>query len=297
MMASQEKTVLFDETFTDGLDTGRWQVFQGEGFAADDGVATPTAQGVSIAPPARDPQTGEPAFTKVLEGFVGNIKWLALAGESFATDDGELRFLFRAGARGFGLERHPYGEAVADPAVDFRLGSATLNVLDFETGLVFDFWISDGAISVFYERLRMPETGHEHEAFTNWLGPIHRSSSAVHDLCIAVNAGAGTVRWEVDGNEVARIDRIGPSAADWGTVLDHGGAPEQVTPRRLQVGLGMMTLLQGSFPPGNHGLVDLGQEDDYLGERLGPAKTFQGGPLLFGQGVELAVERITVERN
>ena len=289
-MSADLGVVLFDESFAanDGLGD-RWQLMQAGDFAADDGVVDTSGPGLTVAPPARNPRTGEPSFTKSGESFNGHLKWLAVTQESFPTEGGALRIEFRASARTFGNAEHPFGDDVEDPLTDFRLGAATLNVMDFQTGLIFDFWITQNAIYPFYERLRMPGLHPDHEAFGSISSVIPRTPETEHTLAIVVDSAAGVTRWEVDGEVVAEVSPIGPSNPGWTAVLHHGGTPREASPAQLQIGLGLMTLLDATFHQPDQGLVDLGT--GYV-----PKRTFRGGPHLWGQGAELKVGRVVVTR-
>lgn len=286
---AERSDTLFDEDFTGGLDLRtRWHVLEGPGGPVDDGVATRTGNGISVSPPGKNPSTGEPAFTRDVTGPMAHLKWLALTADAFPTAGAELRMSFRAGATRFGMAAQPYGPEVADPDDDLRLGSATLNVLDFQTGMVFDFWLTDTAVYPYYERIRTGPTS-DYQAFGQ-LVRVSRTRGAVEDLSIAVDVEADTVRWFVDGAEVASVTGIGPPDPSWTTVLDHGGTPRPAAPREFQVGFGLLTLLDATCPPSRVGLVDLG-----AGYVI-PASFAAGGPTLFGQGVRLDIEHVTVQR-
>jgi hypothetical protein len=281
-------SVLFEETFT--TETGfaeRWPLMRAGDFCADDGVVVTSPAGLTVAPGARHPRTGQPCFTKAVPGPSGHLKWLAITEVAFPTGEGAIRVDFRAGARTFGMDEHPFGEEVEDPLTDLRLGAGTLNVLDFESGLIFDFWITQGAIYPIYERLRFPGLHPDHQAFTSIRHPIARRGETEHDLAIVVDAADGAARWEVDGRVVAEVAQLGPPSPDWRTVLNHGGTPAPATPARVQVGLGLMTLLDAALNRPDRGLVDL--ESGYV-----PVGTFHGGPHLWGQGAELTVRRVAV---
>lgn len=280
---------LFADDFAAGLDLGTsWQFVTAGPFVADDGVATKTSSGISVAPPARNPVTAEPMFTKDESGTASHLKWMVTSTQAFATAGHVVRARFRAGARSFGTFGHPYGQDAADPESDIRLGAASLNVLDFESGLVFDFWIGNRTIVPMYERLRLPGMPGDYAAFTSVTEPISREPDAVNEFSVVVDTAKGAVSWEIDGQIVAVVERTGPPAPGWATVLDHGGIPRDATPRQLLVGLGLMTLLDASRPPSPRGLVHAGVD-------LVSPTEFHGGPTLFGQGVQLDVEDVRVE--
>ena len=283
-------STLFAEDFRQGLVIGdRWNYVEAPGFVSDDGMVRPTPNGISITPPARNDTTGEPMFTKDARGFAGHLKWMVFTPAGVATGDSAIRVAFRATAQCFGMERHPYGSAVGDADADFRLGAATLNVLDFSTGLVFDFWLTNSQIVPFYERIRPPDAPFQYAAFTAYSTPVPRDRNSVHDLAVIVSAAQGTVQWEVDGTVVASVVDLGRPADGWTTILDHGGTAETVVPQQLQVGLGLMTLLDASLPPSPRGLVDIGAH------LVHPTSFVSGDQTLFGQGVRLDVQRIVIE--
>jgi hypothetical protein len=285
-MALTAGTTPFVDEFKDGLNlVDGWALLSMGDFIADDGEAVMSDRGITVSPPARNPATGKPAFTKAIGGPLGHLKWVAMTQQAFSTGDGELRFQFRAGCECFGLADHPYGDDVADTDTDLRLGAATLNVIDMTTGMVFDFWITNGAIYPLYERLGIGD--HNFEAFVQVANPVSRAPGDTHDLSIAIDVPAGSVRWEVNGDVVATITSIGPSDSSWTTLIDLGGKPEHVKPSDFHGALGLMTLLDSALPPIHTGLVDLGVE-------IVSPKTFHGGPLIFGQGAELRVERFAV---
>lgn len=292
MTPPKDSAILFSDDFSAGLAVGdRWNYVEAPGLIFDDGVATTTGAGVSVTPSARNPKTGEPMFTKDATGFPGHLKWLVTSAETFSAAEGPLRVTFRAGAQCFGTDAHPYGAAVTDAATDFRLGAATFNVLDFETGLVLDFWLTSTQIIPYYERIRPPGLPHEYEAFGSISARIARDPNDIHDLTIVVDAAAGTARWEVDGTVVATVDQqLGKSASEWTTVLHHGGTPESVTPRQFHVGMGLMTLLDATVTPSGTGLVSVGVPTTV------PTAFAATGPTLFGQGVRLDIEHIVVDR-
>jgi hypothetical protein len=93
---------------------------------------------------------------------------------------------------------------------------------------------------------------------------------------VAYDRAAGTVRWLVNDAEAALVGKIGFPAPDATTIIDHGGTPEVVTPRQLNCGMAMFTLLDGGLAPSRTGLVSL------VPPYIFPAR-FAGGPNLFGQ--------------
>jgi hypothetical protein len=154
--------------------------------------------------------------------------------------------------------------------------------------MVFDFWLTETAAYPYYERIRTGPTS-DYQAFGQ-LVRIPRTRGAVQEFSIAVDVAANTVRWYVDAAEVASVRSIGAPDPAWMTAMDHGGTPRAATPRQFQVGLGLLTLLDAVCPPSDVGLVDLG-----AGYVI-PASFAGSGPTLFGQGVQLDIEHVLVER-
>jgi Family of unknown function (DUF6081) len=58
----------------------------------------------------------------------------------------ELRYGMWARGRTFGTAAHPFGKAVTDLDTDLRLAAFAPNTLDFETGMVFDVWMTNNEI-------------------------------------------------------------------------------------------------------------------------------------------------------
>jgi hypothetical protein len=214
----------------------------------------------------------------------------------------ELSCQATVSGQGFGVAGHPFGGAVVDPEDDLRLASVALNVIDFETFLVSDFFLTNKRIYAFYERLPFGRTDdHRYAAFSFMVPVADRIPGQAHELRIGYNRSAGTIRWLLDGEEVFRVDRLGYLIDRAFLTIDHGGTEELVEPRQLDCGMGMFTLLDGDLPSGS-ALVRLSSAPDFyfdpaLGEPV--AQTFQDDASLvtnrlFGQGAELHVQRYVV---
>ena len=50
----------------------------------------------------------------------------------------------------FATAAHLFGAAVADPESDLLLASFAINVIDYETGMVFDTWQTNTRIYPYY---------------------------------------------------------------------------------------------------------------------------------------------------
>ena len=274
------------EDFAGGLDlVQRWALMVMDEFVADDGVVETGRDGLRLTPPGSHPSTGEPAFTKDGPGVLGRVKWFASTRQTFPTGPAPLRIAFRACCRAYGIGGHPYGDAVAEPALDPRLASFVVNVMDIETGMVFDLTMSHGAIYPVYERIALPGVGNE--GFISVRDPILRIPADVHDLAIEIDGPAGTATWEVDGTVVGAVSEVGLADPEWTTIVHLPGSRAVAVPNQVVVSFGFFTLPDAALPPSTGGLNDLG---------LGYAfpKVFAGGRCLFGQGMEGHLERIDV---
>ncbi len=57
---------------------------------------------------------------------------------------------------------------------DLRLASFAMNMLDFETGMVFDVWVTNNAIYPYYERLLLSDDA-GYRGFSSVFAPIPRT--------------------------------------------------------------------------------------------------------------------------
>src|SRR5438874_3729212 len=199
----------------------------------------------------------------------------------------ELQCNIWARGRTFGTAQKPFGGAVTNPNTDLRLASFAMNTLDYETGMVFDVWMTNNAIYPYYERLNLTGTA-TYDAFSSVFPPVWRTPGDQAKVTVAYDRAAGVVRWLVDDQEVARVSQIGLPAPGATTIIDHGGTPQLAAPRQLNCGMALFTLLDGGLPPTGDGLVFLAPPYTF-------PTGFVGGPSLFGQGAEMHVGRFEVD--
>ncbi|WP_240139750.1 DUF6081 family protein [Streptomyces sp. MUM 178J] len=309
----------FRSGFTTGGPDAKWTLTPTGSLPGGDGVPTTSAAGLRVVPTGVNPRTGAPAFvsTTAQEGDGGagaydHLKWYAVADhtssagfQGFDAVPGQvLTCSTTLSVRTHGTEQHPFGFLARNPDTDLRLAAGGLSLIDFETGMVFDFFVTNGRIHAFYERLHSP--GATYAAFSYALPVADRRPWHIHDLAISYDRSAGTVAWTVDSREVLRVDRIGRLPADrTHLILDHGGTPETVAPRQLACALGTFTLLDaeepGSRTPGG-GLVRLSDHDAFYfdPDRGAPHRQrfaddhSRPENRLWGQGAELNVRRVGV---
>lgn len=297
----------------------RWSRFAYGTFVANDGAETTrTGEGLRVSARGMS-STGLPAFTLSLSqdsttgvpGEFDHVKWLVYMNHQAssgypgfdALSNQELRCETWISGRTYGTERHPFSNAGIS-SDDLRLAAFAQNTIDYETGMVFDFFITNTTVYAIYERLPFARTAaNRYAAFTYALPVAQRASlTEQHHVQIAYDRSQGVVRWILNGVEVFRVSQLGRRLPDPRyMILDHGGVEQQVSMRQLNCGMGMFTLLDGA--PYNHpGLVRLNSDPSFYfwtghGD-LTPVwfRDEKGLPenRLFGQGAELRVQRYNV---
>ena len=304
----------------------KWLYFSfGPNFVGDDGVETTSQagpdKGLTVRSSGTNAATGEPAFTKTVgqegasdnpgvPGGLDHVKYLTymnrFASTGFpgfeAVPGEELVYEARIGGQSFGNDANPFGDAVDDPEDDLRLGSVAMNAIDVETFMVFDFFMTNKTIYAFYERLPFGRTpANDYAAFSYQIPVASRSPGEIHRLRIAYDRSAGVIRWLIGGQEVFRVDNIGQRIDPQFLTIDHGGV-EPAQPlelRQLWGGMGAFTLLDAALPSGT-ALVKLSLAPDfYFDPVTGEPEEFEDDDSLpenrlFGQGVELRVEKYVV---
>jgi hypothetical protein len=306
---------LFSDDFRSGFDdseTGKWQALLG----ATDGKTSTSREGLKVVPTGTNPVTGKPAFARTFAqpdsplGYEDHTK-LYLSPRSVSTggftgfdvpQEGALHCTASMSATTTGLDQQPFGRRqVPDPQSDLRLAMGSLATLDLETGMVFDFMITNSRIYAFYERL--PSTGSTYAAFSYAVPVAARTSRNQDTYRITLDKAGSRVTWTLNGKDVLSVNKIGTLAIDRTYLLiDAGGTPEVVRPRQLGCSLATFTLLDGASATGGKGLVRLtSAPGHYFAPRVGPpsAQTFVDNTSLprnrlFGQGTELNVSRVAV---
>lgn len=256
---------VFHDDFSAGFTTegpdAAWQVRPAAGRPAGDGEVRPgVPDGVEIVPPEVDPATGEPRFADAGDQPV-HVRWAALVSRVSAA--GFPGFDAVPGTwlvLGSELSVTPYGlERLGAADDDPAIAAAALITTDRETGMVFDFMVTAGRVYAVYERLGAPDG--PHAAFSYTVPVAVTGPGRLLDCVVAYHAAAGVVSWFLDGSNVLTVDRIGARMPDDSALTRDNGRPAVAcAPRQLAVGLGMFA------------------------EKS------------LGQGVRLAVRRVTVRR-
>jgi hypothetical protein len=305
--------------FTTEGEDARWFHVAGGPYRADDGTLRTRKGELSVRARGSNPRTGEPAFTQSIPAenpvgmpgsgdhakFIAYTSHLASSGlPGFdAPEDGELVFRTRLSGRTYGTDDHPFGAAVSDPDDDLRLASAMFLTTDPETSTSFDFVLTNKRVYAWYGRPTFQRAAlGDYASFAHTVPLARRSPGESHDLALAYDRTAGVVRWLIEDREVFRVDRIGYRLDRDTATLDEGGEETLVRPRQLNPGLGLLSLLDASWPTGR-GLVRLSSRAHTT--YYSPAK---GQPVeeefvdeesreeyrLFGQGASLTLGPLTV---
>jgi len=248
---------LLQDTFAYGLSIGgetpRWRLRPVGSLATGDGLVTTGPDGLVVVPTATHPDTGDPAFAAQPEplGDADHLRWALMANRTSSSGlpgfdtkraEGERPLTVRAelAVRGYGLDRHPYGDELTDPGRDLRVGAGVLITIDMESGLVLDFIVTDRCVFAVYERLGFPGT--EHAAFSYAVPVADRAPGHHHRLAISYDADAGVARWHLEEREVLAVDRLGLRALDDRFLKRDNGKPEApAAPRQLTCGVGLFT--------------------------------------------------------
>ena len=308
--------IIWDD-FSKGFTQDKWFYFSAGPYVGDDGIVTTSNKGLEVVSSGTNPITGEPAFTKTLAqeqenggipGAVDHVKWLAysnhLSSKGFpgfdAVSGKELSFETWISGRTYGTQTHPFGENVKDPN-DMRLASFAFNTMDMETFMVFDFFITNNQIYVFYERLPFGrETLGNYAAFSYKIPVAAREPDDVHKLKISYDKDKGVVSWFINNKKVFSVDKIGYHIDNKYLILDHGGEEHLVKPDQLVPGIGLFSLLD-AYENGK-GLVRLSSEENfyYNPSLKNPTplsfvdELSQESNRLFGQGAKLEVKQMNV---
>lgn len=170
-----------------------------------------------------------PRFT---QSHPNHVKALMLSTTAFDIERSRsFRVRVEMAVRTFGTEANPFGLDPGDP----RLAAGALVTIDPETGMVFDFFVSNDRITPLYERL--PSARHSlgaYPAFSTLAEPQPTQPGEWHRYEIRYDGVADRVEWWLDGRRVAEQERVGAPAGSQASVVKW---------RRLRFGGGLFTLL------------------------------------------------------
>jgi hypothetical protein len=251
-VAEAAESRLFKEDFAHGLDcagsTAKWVLRPTPTRPQGDGVAVTSPAGLVVTPTATDPATGLPAFARDSDqaASAGHLRWAAFANRlagsgviGFALPErGVLTARMTLSAELYNVAGHPYGAQVADPDRSLLCGMAAMICVDLQSGLVFDFALTNRVVWALYERLPRPGAGHG--TFSYAIPVAERDCGSVHQFAISVDAAAGQARWSLDGVQVFATGEIGRRlASSEYLVRQTEGPDERVAPRQVSLGFGL----------------------------------------------------------
>lgn len=300
----------------------KWFYFQAGPYVGNDGIEATDVHGLHVVSKGTNASTGQPAFTVTLgqdsqngglPGGLDHVKWLVYtthqASSGYPGFDAKPGSTIACeswiGGETYGTEYQPFGSLVDDPQDDLRLAAFAQNSIDFETFMVFDWFITNKHIYAFYERLPFGRgiqgNPADYAAFSSYkaVGEYHPGEQ--HHLKTELDKSAGEVRWYLDGNLVMKVNNIGHRPPRDMMTLDHGGVEYDVSPRQLDCGMGTFTLLD-AYRPTDVGLVQLSDTPNmYFDPSVGqptPEPFYDTQSLtqnrLFGQGARIDVKRYVV---
>ncbi|MGP4115171.1 DUF6081 family protein [Streptomyces sp. 4N509B] len=309
----------FDGEFGGGV-PGEWRLFENNAeFPLGDGIISTDGGELSVVPMGTNPETGEPAFSYTEaqqdDGGLGasdHLKWVTFPDQW--TEEGHAGFTIpeggsvacetRMSAVSYGVEDHPFGDAVSDAGSDPRLAGGTMITGDFESGVLASFLITNERVWAIYERLRL---GQEHAGYSFAIPVARTSPGREHELEIRYDRGGDRINWIVDGWKRLATDDIGTHAFDRDyMLLDAGGVEQETSVDQFTCGMGIGTSLDSAEPgnPDGTGLVKLDStENFYFDPREGQPALQQfvdneslPENRLWGQGTEINVDWYRVTR-
>jgi len=111
-------------------------------------------------------------------------------------------------------------------------------LMDRESGMVFDFIVTDRCVFAVYERLAFPP--HTYAGFSYAVPVLDRQPGDRHDLTLEYDAAERVASWYIAGERVLRVDRIGHRALDARYSMRDNERPEEAAdPRQLTCGLAL----------------------------------------------------------
>lgn len=271
--------IWFDD-FSDGFVAGpigsdaKWSPLEVGAFRPHDAIVRVDGDGLSVIPKGVNPVSGEPAFTQTMvpvppeaefPGVLDHVKWVASVNHrsskgftGFDTLSGKtIHVEAVVGGRTFGTAGHPFGDAVRDPAGDFRLSAFAMVTMDTETNVVFDFFLTNNSIYAMYERAPFAREAFGHYAAFSFAVPVAtRTPDDWHRLAVSYDRDANVARWFIDGSLMLEVDRVGRRIDRRYMAIDVGGEDQVVQLNQLECGLGMFSLMDASIG-GGPGLIDL----------------------------------------
>jgi hypothetical protein len=218
-------TLVYDDFSVGGWPSPRWLKFRSAEYDFWDPATVVRAPGA----PENTLTIDLPRFTT---SHPNHVKALMLSTTAFDIEECR-RFTVRVemAVRTFGTEHNAFGLEPGDP----RLANGALVVIDTETGMVFDFFVSNDRIRPLYERLtfKRKELG-PYPAYSIMGETVPTQMGDWHLYEIRYDRAGDRVEWWIDGKLIAARGRIGAPDGMDGPI---------VKLRRPHIGGGLFTLL------------------------------------------------------
>jgi hypothetical protein len=270
----------------------KWSNIYGPGEMAAGGTRTFTG-GTFTADAA-------PFMTGADFSVYDHIKYLAVSNETFPIPQhGSVQFALDVAVETPGTEpgrivhgTYADGTPYAEPTLEGQQAAATLHMIDFETGQLFDWFVSGSTAFTLVERLPATVTGSPAGAtvdtmYTQIIDEV-QLSPGTHNVAIEFtrNPGGSFVEYRLDGQLVSKVHRVGipldVQGARYTGIYPSLGGGELVSGQMdsVAIGHGLFSLLD-AFPFQHPDAPDLAVSIP-LSERL------------FGQGATATFDNVVV---
>lgn len=202
-----------------------------------------------------------------------HLKYIAISNKSFpvpASGSLEISSTIRASTPGTEPGRVIHGTYIesgapyAEETLEGQQAGVVMNVIDFSTGQLFDWFVSGGTAFALIERLPSNVTGNAPEGSPDYVGrekmytQIIReipASPGTHTVSIRINRDAtgGSVDYFFDGKPIAHVDDVGVpldvQGAPYSGIYPSLGAGEDLSAKvnSVVIGHGLFSLLD-AFP-------------------------------------------------
>ena len=270
-------------------DMGRWFFFEQPGFVARDQMARLSSTNGELT-------VDVPCYTLTMTGINDHPKVLMYINEinnvtgfpgSKVPDESELYYEAKISVETFGTEKNPFNA----PASDFRLSSGGMVTIDFDTFMVYDFFLTSTKAYILYERLPFDQKVKDPAAFFTYVLPVSEIQPGVkHNYKLSYNKSKYQVHYYIDGKRVFAVNEFGRRLPkDHNDFLQFKELPGSGNPDNLPLvksnqrltGVGLFTMLDGGM---RHG----GELANIHDPTLEPSKK------VFGQGGKIVVSEIAV---
>ena len=314
------REILFEDTFENGFDGGFPEDGRAWSFMKMGPVVIDPAEfdidctdGVKVVPIGKNSATGEPAFTltQPQHPFLGTVDHMkfnvtvnhasSVGAPGFDVDPSKtFNVEARLGGRQFGMEGQPFGSAVPDPNADWRLGAPMLMAMCPINSDVFDFVLTNKKVYAIYERGSAMGGGETNWAVYSYTIPVADREPGDERLYrMSYDPSTNAMRWFIDGEQVFEVEGVGKRIEREYMLIDQGGVEEDAVPPVLNVGLGLISLLDGAID--GKALVNLTGADNFYDPRVGAPEPVEfvdpaskDESRLFGQSAELTCKEFRV---